>query len=88
MGHTLVTTPPRTPYTKPKCEHTFPSRQGGAVAVPEAGLVMESEDFGKIGAELRTANLPTIFVQEGSYDLDKVRYPLSACRLIRPTVGP
>jgi len=46
--------------------------KGDPVAVPGAGFEIETADFSRIGAELRKANLPTIFVQEGGYDLDKV----------------
>lgn len=42
------------------------------VAVPGAGFDIQLEDYLKIGAALRECGLPTVFIQEGGYDLDRV----------------
>jgi len=42
------------------------------VAVPGAGFDLHLHDYLKLGAALRRADLPTVFVQEGGYDLARV----------------
>ena len=42
------------------------------VAVVGAGFAIELDDYLKIGATLREANIPSIFVQEGGYDMDRL----------------
>jgi acetoin utilization deacetylase AcuC-like enzyme len=42
------------------------------VAVPGAGFGLHLRDYLKLGAALRRADLPTVFVQEGGYDLARV----------------
>jgi len=42
------------------------------VAVPGAGFCIELEDYLGIGALLRQLNLPTVFVQEGGYDMSRL----------------
>ena len=42
------------------------------VAVSGAGFKIELGDYGHIGAALRRCGLPTVFVQEGGYDLARV----------------
>jgi len=42
------------------------------VAVPGAGFEVELEDYVNIGAALRQCGLPTVFVQEGGYDINRL----------------
>ena len=42
------------------------------MAVPGAGFCLHLADYVHLGAALRRANLPTVFVQEGGYDLARV----------------
>lgn len=47
------------------------------VTVVGAGFKIELEDYFKVGATLRRVELPTYFVQEGGYDLDRVGIAVS-----------
>lgn len=42
------------------------------VAVVGAGFSLQLDDYLKIGKELRRAEVPTIFVQEGGYDMARL----------------
>ena len=52
--------------------------RGDPVAVPGAGMALEVSDFGAVGAELRRAGVPTVFVQEGGYDLGRAGAAVAA----------
>lgn len=42
------------------------------VAVPGAGFCIELEDYIEIGKTLRQCNVPTVFLQEGGYDMERL----------------
>jgi acetoin utilization deacetylase AcuC-like enzyme len=52
--------------------------RGDPVAVPGAGMALEVSDFGAVGAELRRAGVPTVFVQVGGYDLGRAGAAVAA----------
>jgi len=45
--------------------------RGDPEVVPGCGMCLDQEDFGKMGTLFRNAGLPTLFVQEGGYNLRK-----------------
>mmetsp|Transcript_54239 Transcript_54239/g.123615 ORF Transcript_54239/g.123615 Transcript_54239/m.123615 type:complete len:167 (+) Transcript_54239:965-1465(+) len=45
--------------------------RGDPVCVPGAGFQLELGDYLALGAALRGLELPTVFVQEGGYDLER-----------------
>ena len=42
------------------------------VSALSVGFAIQLEDYQKIGSVLRKANLPTVFVQEGGYDMERL----------------
>ena len=42
--------------------------KGGAIS----GFKLKANDFDKIGAMIKSANMPTLFVMEGGYDVEEL----------------